>query len=276
MRSPRNLVGKQWGTLVIESYLGRGVASWVYAVRADDGAYALKLFRPGFEPGSDARSRSAREKLCALAHPNLCRFFKLDQIGLEKGLSWYALMELIEGATLRSHLAGHGGTFFTDFQSIGLQLVDGLRALHRAGLSHGDIKPSNVMIEERTGRAVLTDFDLITESQNSQPRHKDKFRGSIQYAAPECLVTRSGSGDNSSDIFSLGLCFYEIVTGRPVFSPGISVLGRVRILNQRLKLNREDYPASVIQLVEAMLSNSPECRPDIESCRQELRSPSRL
>lgn len=276
MRSPRNLVGRQLGALVIESYLGRGVASWVYAVRADDGAYALKLFRPGFEPAGDARSRSAREKLRGLTHPNLCRFFTLDQIEMEKGLSWYALLELIKGRTLQSLLAGQGGAFFADFQSISLQLVDGLRALHNAGLCHGDIKPSNVMIEERTGRAVLTDFDLITEYQNSQPRHKHTFRGSIQYAAPECLVMRSGPGNIRGDIFSLGLSFYEIITGRPAFSPGISVLGRVRILNQRLKVNREDYPASVIQLVEAMLSNSPECRPDIEYCLQELRSPSRF
>lgn len=276
MRSPRDLVGRQFGTLVIESYLGRGVASWVYAVRAGDRFCALKLFRPGFKPADDARSRSTREKLRGLAHTNLCGFFKLDQIELGKGPGWYALMELIRGRTLQSLVAGNGPALFGDFQSIGLQLIDGLQALHRAGLSHGDIKPSNVMIEEPTGRAVLTDFDLITEYQDSQPRRQRRFRGSIQYAAPECLVIRSGRTDVRSDIFSLGLTFFEMITGRPVFSPGISVLGRVRTLNQKLKLSRQDYPASVIQLVEAMLSSAPDGRPDTDYCRQELRSARRF
>jgi serine/threonine protein kinase len=272
MRRPGDLVGKKFGSLLVIQLLGRGVASRVYEVSDGIRPYALKLFRPGFEPDNDASAHKARAKLRELAHPNLCRFFKLDQIELRQEVHWYALLELIRGRTLQSVLRGSGALSFADFQPTGLQLMEGLLALQHANLSHGDIKPSNIMIEELTGRVILTDFDLITERHKKNSRRGPKFRGSVQYAAPECLVLATMPADVRADTYSLGLTLFEMIAGRALFRPGISIVGRFRALNRGLDLERAGYPKSILQLVELMLSNSPKRRPDLEYCHQKLLS----
>jgi len=196
----------------IVTLLGRGGMGEVY--RADDlklnQAVALKFLPPAQSSDAAALDRLRREVRLArqISHPNVCRVFDLGEIEDAS----FLCMEYIDGEDLACLLRRIGRLPLDKALEIARQLAAGLAAIHEGGLFHRDLKPGNVMIDGR-GRARITDFGLAIPAD--EPRGD---AGTPAYMAPEQLA--GGQVSVRSDLFSLGLVIYEMLTGQPAPAAG--------------------------------------------------------
>ncbi|MFH1176811.1 MAG: serine/threonine-protein kinase [Acidobacteriota bacterium] len=200
------------GRLRIVSLLGRGGMRMVY--RADDlklgQAVALKFLPPTLRDDPAhlaalvAEVRNARQ----VSHPNVCRVY---DIGDHEGLH-YLSMEMVDGEDLASLLRRIGRLPAGKALEVAHQLCAGLEAAHDRGVIHRDLKPANVMIDGR-GHARITDFGLSVRP--AEGSRAGEVAGTPLYMAPEQLA--GGGGSVKSDLYSLGLVLYEVVTGKRVF-----------------------------------------------------------
>lgn len=205
------------GTLLAGRYrivalLGKGGMGEVY--RADD----LTLDQPvalKFLPEAAARDQEALERFRkevrtarTVSHPNVCRVYDVGEVD---GLTFLS-MEYLDGEDLASLLRRIGRVPGDKGMEIARQLCAGLAAAHREGVLHRDLKPANVMLDGR-GHAVITDFGLAGFADQMQGL--EVRSGTPAYMAPEQLEGKEVSV--RSDIYSLGLVFYEIFTGKRAF-----------------------------------------------------------
>jgi eukaryotic-like serine/threonine-protein kinase len=205
--------------------LGQGGQAAAY--RAEDlrlnRPVVIKALRPELAESEAARRRFEREAcLCsALEHPNICAIYDM---GEEDGLM-YIVMQLIEGETLQKLL--HGRPLETLVAlSLAIQIADALAVAHAAGIIHRDIKPTNIMVTS-AGQAKVLDFGLakilayhaegdVPERTEGDPLTEVGVPcGSIGYGSPEQAAGESV--DHRSDVFSLGVVLYEMLTGKPAF-----------------------------------------------------------
>ncbi|MGJ5819028.1 protein kinase domain-containing protein [Paludibaculum fermentans] len=175
---------------------------------------ALKFIRlsPGWHDQASARLSREVRMARQIQHPNVCRVFELEQERDEQ----FCVMELLDGETLSGRLAARGPFPHSEASAIALQLCDGLEAAHLAGVLHRDLKPGNIFLCGE--RAVIIDFGLavaapgrmeITHSLTSA----GAVIGTLAYMAPEQL--ESGESSPASDVYSLGVVLYEMLTGAP-------------------------------------------------------------
>ncbi|HET9886810.1 MAG TPA: serine/threonine-protein kinase, partial [bacterium] len=223
------------GTMLADRYrivglLGRGGMGEVY--RADDltlgQAVALKFLPDEFREHPDRLERFYNEVRTArmASHPNLCRVFDIGEID---GRPYYT-MEFVDGEDLASLLRRIGRLPQEKGLEIARQLCAGLAALHDRGILHRDLKPANIMIDGR-GRVRITDFGL---SAIALGLNGDERAGTPAYMSPEQLEGREVSP--KSDLYALGLIFYELFTGRRAFE--------AKTLAEISRLHRESTPAS--------------------------------
>jgi len=205
------------GAMVANRYrivglLGRGGMGEVY--RADDlklgQPVALKFLPPGLERDPALLERFLNEVRTALkvTHPNVCRVYDIGEVDGQHFLS----MEYVDGEDLASLLRRIGRLPQERAVQVARQICAGLAAAHEQGILHRDLKPANVMIDGR-GQVRLTDFGLAGLA--GAIGQEDISSGTPGYMAPEQIAGQEVSV--RSDIYSLGLVFYEIFTGRPVF-----------------------------------------------------------
>jgi predicted Ser/Thr protein kinase len=205
------------GTLLAQRYrivalLGKGGMGEVY--RADDltlgQPVALKFLPEGAARDEDALARFRNEVRTArrVSHPNVCRVYDVGEI---EGLTFLS-MEYVDGEDLASLLRRIGRLPADKALEIARQLCAGLGAAHREEVLHRDLKPANVMLDGR-GRAVITDFGLAGLAD--QIKGLEVRSGTPAYMSPEQLAGKEVSA--RSDIYSLGLVFYEIFTGKRAF-----------------------------------------------------------
>jgi serine/threonine-protein kinase len=205
------------GAVLIERYrviglIGRGGMGEVY--RADD----LKLGQPvalKFLPAKLASEKTWIERFYAevrharqISHPNVCRVYDVGEIEGRHFLS----MEYVDGEDLASLLRRIGRLPGDKAVEIARQLCAGLGAAHDRGVLHRDLKPANVMIDGR-GRARITDFGLAVRADDD--KGGAEVGGTPAYMAPEQLAGKGASVQ--SDLYALGLVFYELFTGRKAF-----------------------------------------------------------
>ena len=180
---------------------------------------AIKTLPAEFVRNTDHLVRFRREARAASAlnHPNIC---VVHELGDHDG-QLFIVMELLRGETLRQRLA-RGPVPIDEALDLGMQLADGLDAAHSAGILHRDIKPANIFITDR-GTAKLLDFGLARaeeaasdDSPTMGVTAAGTVMGTVSYMSPE--QARGEKLDARSDLFSLGVVFYEMLTGRPAFS----------------------------------------------------------
>lgn len=192
--------------------IGRGGMGEVY--RADD----LKLGQPvalKFLPKALADDPVRRERLFAevriarqVSHPNICRVYDIGELEGRHFLT----MEYIDGEDLASLLKRIGNLHGAKALDVAKQLCAGLAAAHDKGVLHRDLKPANVMIDSR-GRVRITDFGLAVAA--GEEIQESDVSGTPPYMAPEQFAGKGASV--RSDIYALGLVFYEIITGKRAF-----------------------------------------------------------
>ncbi len=221
--SALSLTGKKVGRFEILSLLGTGGMGEVYLAddRQMNRKVALKLLPAHFTKSPDRVARFQRESRAAsgLNHPNIITIF---EIGQERGIH-FITSEYIEGDTLRQKIAD-GRLTLKESLEIAVQTASALAAAHEAGIIHRDIKPENVMVRP-DGYVKVLDFGLakLTEPTQSDAdqsvlnlsTQSGMVLGTINYMSPEQALGRET--DNRSDIFSLGIVLYEMVTGKQPF-----------------------------------------------------------
>lgn len=217
--------------------IGQGGMGVVYRVRHRElgTILALKMLPPDLagEPELVARFRREARVMARLSHPHIVRVFDLVQ----EGDAFYLVMEYLRGRNLREHLQVHMASqhqpmALPDVLRIGVEVADALAYAHEQtpAVIHRDIKPPNIIIEEGTGRAVVTDFGIAMLAGESQTKltRTGGFVGTLKYSSPE-QMRHDADVDGRADVYSLGMVLYELYTGRQYFA-GLTdeeVIGRV-------------------------------------------------
>jgi len=262
--SNSDLTGKTVGRFLIRERLGGGGMGEVYL--ADDTGLkrqvALKRISPALRADAESRQRLWKEAEWAsrLNDPHIAAVYDV----IDDGGEVFVVMEYVEGETLR-HRIGRPLSI-TEFLSIATQCAAALTAAHKAGLLHRDIKPENIMLT-RDGQVKALDFGVARElpgSDHATTRHtfeSARFAGTLPYMAPEILEEKEGDG--RADIFSLGVVFYESLSGKNPFRRAGFLDTCNAILHQdppRLSRQNSDVPEGIEKIVSKMLAKNREAR----------------
>jgi serine/threonine protein kinase len=247
------LIGKQLGDYTIQGLLGRGGMARVYKGYDDrlQRFAAVKVINTDFTAADQAeyteRFRREARAIARLQHPNIVSIY---QFGEHDG-NHYMAMAFLDGKDLRQILKEYAekGTLMplTDVLSVVREVSSALDYAHNRGVIHRDIKPSNIMIDTEK-RAVLTDFGLaLTMSEGTLG---DTF-GSAHYIAPEQAVS-SAKAVPQSDLYSLGVCLYEILAGKVPFDDPSAMSVALKHLNESPPPPRQFNP-TITQPIERVV-----------------------
>lgn len=180
--------------LALDTLLNREVA--IKVLRGELSEDPINLLR--FQREANAAS--------ALSHPNIVEIFDVG----EEGGKHYIVMEYVRGKTLKQLIAQRGALDKEEAVALMKQLCSGVSEAHKNGIIHRDIKPQNILVKD-DGTVKIADFGIATAQNAIQLTQADSVLGSVHYLAPECA--RGGSASEQSDIYSLGIVFYELLTG---------------------------------------------------------------
>jgi serine/threonine-protein kinase len=220
----KSMVGLRLGHYRLHSLLGSGGMGEVYRAHDPrlDRDVAVKILPEHLAEDAEALHRFEREAraVAALSHPNILSIF---DFGTEEN-TVYAVMELLEGETLRDCLK-RGPLEWRRAAEIGIAIADGVEAAHAKGIIHRDLKPENIFLTSNGGVKIL-DFgiarvtqtvspDSITRSSGSDVTRPGMVMGTLGYMSPEQV--KGKAAETTSDIFSLGCVLYEMVSGQHTF-----------------------------------------------------------
>ena len=203
------------GQLINERYeiiksIGEGGMANVYLAKDIilDRKVAIKVLRGDLAGDEKFIRRFKREALSAssLSHPNIVEMY---DVGEDNG-NYFIVMEYVAGKTLKQLLKKRGNLTVSEAVDIMIQLTDGISHAHDSYIIHRDLKPQNIMIEE-DGRIKITDFGIAMAMNATQLTQTNSVMGSVHYLPPE---QANGKGSTiKSDIYSMGILFYELLTG---------------------------------------------------------------
>ncbi|MBO5657719.1 MAG: Stk1 family PASTA domain-containing Ser/Thr kinase, partial [Agathobacter sp.] len=188
---------------------------------------AVKVLKAEFSEDVNfvTKFRTEAQSAAGLEHPNIVNIY---DVGSENGLH-FIVMEHIEGITLKTYIEKKGQLTFKESTSIAIQVARGIETAHNKEITHRDIKPQNIIISTE-GKVKVTDFG-IARASNSNTISADVM-GSVHYASPE--QARNGYVDGRSDIYSLGIVMYEMVTGRVPFDGDTTVAVALQHLQEEM------------------------------------------
>ncbi len=229
---------------------------------------AVKILKEEFREneGFVKKFKEEAQSAAGLAHPNIVNVY---DVGDENGI-YYIVMELVEGITLKNYIERKGRLTVKEATSIAIQVSAGLEVAHNNHIVHRDIKPQNIIIS-REGKVKVTDFG-IAKATTSQTTTSNAM-GSVHYASPE--QARDGYVDHRSDIYSLGVVLYEMVTGRVPFDGDTPVTVAVKHLQEEMVLPSvycREIPHSLEQIIRKCMEKSPDRRyQDIDDLLADLK-----
>lgn len=217
---------------------------------------AVKVLKDEFVEDKNFVRKFKEEAQAAagLAHPNIVNVY---DVGDEQNIN-YIVMELVEGITLKTYIEKKGRLTVKEATSIAIQVGAGLEVAHNNQIVHRDIKPQNIIIS-REGKVKVTDFG-IAKSVSSNTNTSDAM-GSVHYTSPE--QARGGYSDAKSDIYSLGIVMYEMVTGRVPFDGETTVVVAVKHLQEDIvspRVYASDIPVSLEHIILKCTEKSPDRR----------------
>jgi serine/threonine protein kinase len=255
------LLGETLGPYRLEEILGEGQMGIVYRAARDPAGtpVALKLLRAELSADPVYRRRFTREGEIAsgLDHPHLVRVLDVGEI---EGRHFIAA-EYVPGSSLAERIAHTGQLAPSELVRLVTHLGSALDALHRLGLVHRDVKPSNVMVDE-DGAGALTDFGLARGDAHTVLTKQGLVVGTIDYLAPE--IIRGERATAASDIYALGCVAYECMAGSPPFahkSFAEACLAHLREEPPNPRRGRSDVNEQLVVSLLTALAKDPARRP---------------
>ena len=242
----------------ILSKVGAGGMSDVYKAKDHilSRFVAIKVLKQEFSEDSSfvTKFRAEAQSAAGLEHPNIVNIY---DVGSENGL-YYIVMEYVEGITLKTYIEKKGQLSFKESASIAIQVARGIEAAHNKNIIHRDIKPQNIIIST-DGKVKVTDFG-IAKATSSNTISSDVM-GSVHYASPE--QARNGFVDGRSDIYSLGIVMFEMVTGRVPFDGDTTVAVALQHLQEEIarpSIYAQDLPISFEKIILKCTQKTPDRR----------------
>lgn len=242
----------------ILSKVGAGGMSDVYKAKDHilSRFVAIKVLKQEFSEDSSfvIKFRAEAQSAAGLEHPNIVNIY---DVGSENGL-YYIVMEYVEGITLKTYIEKKGQLSFKESASIAIQVARGIEAAHNKNIIHRDIKPQNIIIST-DGKVKVTDFG-IAKATSSNTISSDVM-GSVHYASPE--QARNGFVDGRSDIYSLGIVMFEMVTGRVPFDGDTTVAVALQHLQEEIarpSIYAPDLPISFEKIILKCTQKTPDRR----------------
>ena len=260
---------KMVGRYRIDDRLGEGAMADVFRAHDPDigRTVAIKVLKPEFARDPEIGARFVREARAAgaLSHPNIATIY---DVGEMNGVAYIA-MEIVDGLPLDLALQNQGRMPYERVLEIGRQLASALAYAHRHGIVHRDIKPSNILLSSDGKTAKLLDFgvarvgemDAATASQHLARTQVGQLIGTPRYMSPEqALGLPVGK---HSDLFSLGVVLYEMITGKVAF-PGASIATlAIQIAQEKvepIERSAADCPPGLRFIIDKLLAKKPEQR----------------
>ncbi|WP_050614731.1 Stk1 family PASTA domain-containing Ser/Thr kinase [Bacillus testis] len=244
------LIGKRiYGRYRIIEMIGGGGMANVYL--AEDmileREVAIKILRMDFSNDEEFIKRFNREAQSAtsLAHPNVVSIYDVG----EEDHIYFIVMEYVSGMTLKQYIQTHPNIPVEKAVSIMRQITEGMSHAHQHGIIHRDIKPQNILIDENE-HVKITDFGIATALSATSITQTNAVLGSVHYLSPE--QARGGMANKKSDIYSMGIVMFELLTGRLPFSGESAVSIALKHLQSTTPSPRRWNP-SIPQSVENII-----------------------
>ncbi|GAB5403011.1 MAG: serine/threonine-protein kinase [Aureliella sp.] len=250
------------GRYDIERVVGQGGMGVVFKAMDTElhRIVAVKALAEHLATSAPARLRFAREAQAAAAvlHPNVIPIYNVEP----NADSPYLVMQYVEGESLQRRVDRTGPLGIVDALRIAKQTSEALAAAHDQGLVHRDVKPSNILLEEQTDRAVLSDFGLARSADDASLTQTGIVAGTPHYMSPE--QAKGHEITYASDIFALGSVLYFVLSGRPPFRAE-SAMGVLNCIctepHRSIGQINSDVPLELKRLVDRCLAKKPSKRP---------------
>ena len=238
--------------------IGTGGMSDVYKAKCHklNRLVAVKVLKQEFSENANfvSKFRIEAQAAAGLMHPNIVNVY---DVGEENGIH-YIVMELVEGITLKRYIEKKARLSYKEAVSIAIQVSMGIEAAHNNHIIHRDIKPQNIIIS-REGKVKVTDFGIAKAATSNTIT--SNVMGSVHYTSPE--QARGGYSDEKSDIYSLGITLFEMLTGRVPFNGETTVAIAIKHIQEEMPSPQEfvpEVPASVEAIVMKCCQKSPDRR----------------
>jgi len=238
--------------------IGTGGMSDVYKAKCHklNRFVAVKVLKQEFGENENfvSKFRIEAQAAAGLMHPNIVNVY---DVGEENGIH-YIVMELVEGITLKRYIEKKARLSFKEAVSIAIQVSMGIEAAHNNHIIHRDIKPQNIIIS-RDGKVKVTDFGIAKAATSNTIT--SNVMGSVHYTSPE--QARGGYSDEKSDIYSLGITMFEMLTGRVPFNGETTVAIAIKHIQEELPMPSQyvpEIPGSVEGIVLKCCQKSPDRR----------------
>jgi serine/threonine protein kinase/beta-lactam-binding protein with PASTA domain len=228
--------------------VGSGGMSVVYKAKCHvlNRFVAIKVLKPEFSDDKSfvSKFRIEAQSAAGLSHPNIVNVF---DVGEENGY-YYIVMELVEGITLKEYIQQNGRLPYQTALDFIMQICAGIEVAHEHHTIHRDIKPQNIIVS-RNGTLKVTDFGIAKAATSNTIA--SSAMGSVHYISPE--QARGGYSDERSDIYSLGITLYEMLTGRVPFEGENNVTVALMHIQSEMIPPREYYPDIPVGLEKIVL-----------------------
>lgn len=238
--------------------IGTGGMSDVYKAKCHklNRYVAVKVLKQEFSENENfvSKFRIEAQAAASLMHPNIVNVY---DVGAENDI-YYIVMELVEGITLKKYIERKARLSYKEAVSIAIQVSMGIEAAHNNHIIHRDIKPQNIIIS-REGKVKVTDFGIAKAATSNTIT--SNVMGSVHYTSPE--QARGGYSDEKSDIYSLGITLFEMLTGRVPFNGETTVAIAIKHIQEEMVSPKEfvpEIPSSVEAIVLKCCQKSPDRR----------------
>ena len=238
--------------------IGTGGMSDVYKAKCHklNRYVAIKVLKQEFSENANfvSKFRIEAQAAAGLMHPNIVNVY---DVGEENGI-YYIVMELVEGITLKKYIEKKARLSYKEAVSIAIQVSMGIEAAHNNHIIHRDIKPQNIIIS-KDGKVKVTDFGIAKAATSNTIT--SNVMGSVHYTSPE--QARGGYSDEKSDIYSLGITMFEMLTGRVPFNGETTVAIAIKHIQEEMPSPKEfvpEIPSSVASIVLKCCQKSPDRR----------------
>ena len=251
------------GMIIVDRYeilekIGTGGMSDVYKAKDHklNRPVAVKVLKQEFSENANfvSKFRIEAQAAAGLMHPNIVNVY---DTGEENGI-YFIVMELVEGITLKKYIEKKARLSVKEAVSIAIQVSMGIESAHNNHIIHRDIKPQNIIISKE-GKVKVTDFGIAKAATSNTIT--SNVMGSVHYTSPE--QARGGYSDEKSDIYSLGITLFEMLTGRVPFNGETTVAIAIKHIQEEMPSPREyvsEIPISVEQIVFKCCQKSPDRR----------------